>query len=248
MRSFTSDSVTAAELGTTRLETEAGAHRLEWDLTYAGPDTLGGVEISGFTGGVKAPPGEYQVRLTVGDETQTRPITVLPDPRIEGVTQDDYDEQLRLGLAVRDTISRIYDELRRLASARDQLKSIQERASQAGYPSELTSRAESLVTALVEIEEELRQVKNQSGQDMLRFPPKLDTQFLTLYSYVTGVDNYSFGGPEGRPAAGAYTRFDDLNVEWATLRERLEVVLGTDVPAFNAELRQAEVPAVIVPR
>ena len=248
VRSFSGDSATAAELGTPRLETKAGTHRMAWDITYAGPDTLGGVEISGFTGGVKAPPGEYEVRLHVGDQTQTRSLTVLPDPRIAGVTQADYDEQLRLGLAVRDTISRIYGELRKLGSVRDQLKSIKERASEAGYPSEITSRADSLVAALVAIEEELRQVKNQSGQDMLRFPPKLDTQYLTLYSYITGVDNYSFGGPEGRPTEGAYARFDDLNAEWNEIRGQLEAVLTTGIPAFNAELQQADVPAVIVPR
>jgi photosystem II stability/assembly factor-like uncharacterized protein len=248
VRSFTSDSAAAAKLGTQKLETKAGMHRVAWDVTYAGPDTLGGVEVSGFTGGVKAPPGDYQVRLSIGDASQTQSITVLPDPRIRGVTQADYDEQLRLGLAVRDTISSIYDKLRKLGAVRDQLNGIKDRASEAGLSETIVSSAESLIASVTAVEEELRQVKNKSGQDMLRFPPKLDTQYLTLYSYITGVDNYGFGGPEGRPAQGAYDRFDDLNAVWSEVRAQAEDVLGTEVPAFNAELAQANVPAVIVPQ
>jgi photosystem II stability/assembly factor-like uncharacterized protein len=247
-RSFTSDSAASAEQGSERLKIKTGTQRLTWNVTYAGPDTLGGVEISGFSGGVKAPPGDYEVRLGVGDATQTRTLTVLADPRLTDVTQADYDEQLRFGLTVRDTISHIYDRLRMLGSVRDQLKSIKERAKEAGYPESISSAADSIVATLTAVEEELRQVKNQSGQDMLRFPPKLDTQFLTLYSYVTGVDNYGFGGPEGRPTQGAYQRFEDLNVRWREISGRLDAVLATDVPAFNAELSQADVPAVIIRR
>lgn len=102
------------------------------------------------------------------------------------------------------------------------------------------------MSRLTEVEEELRQTRNESGQDMLRHPPKLDTQYLTLYAYVNGIDNYGFGGPEGKPTVGAIARFEDLNREWSALSARLKRTLDEDVAAFNSALERAAVPAVII--
>ena len=247
LRAFTSDSARAKDERLGRLRPAAGLNRVSWDLTYAGPDVLEGEVTPGFHGGVKVAPGTYQVTLAAGGQTQTRSLEVEGDPRLRDVTQEDYEEQTRLALAIRDTASRIYDAVRAIGSVREQLEDVGERATEAGFPAELQARADSLADALTSVEEELRQVKNKSNQDALRYPPKLDSQYLVLYSYVTGVDNYSFGGPEGRPTAGAYERFNDLNQRWAGLRTRLAVLFDDHVPAFNQELARAGVPAVIVP-
>ncbi|MGD8699213.1 MAG: hypothetical protein PVJ43_07980 [Gemmatimonadales bacterium] len=245
VRLFSSDSAVAAAHNEKALEPKRGMNVVPWDLTYAGPDTLGGIEVSGFSGGVKAPPGTYRVSLTHGT-TQERDFNVLADPRLDGhVDADAYVEQFRLSIAVRDTISRIYGSIRQIRDVRNQLTAVAERA---GRDAEAVRQlADSLTATLTAVEEELRQTKNQSGQDMLRYPPKLDTQYLTLYSYVNGVDNYGFGGPEGRPTAGAYERFEDLNREWRTSRSRLDRVLETDVARFNALVQRSGVPAVSIP-
>jgi photosystem II stability/assembly factor-like uncharacterized protein len=247
VRTFTSDSAGAASVGQKPLAAEAGMHRLAWDLTYPGPDTLSGVVIAGWAGGVKTPPGSYQVRLTVGGEIQTRDLTVHKDPRLTDVTQQDFEEQFRVAVAIRDTVSRLYDAARDIRGVKQQLATVRERVTEGGFPEEIAAAADSLVSRLTAAEEELRQVKNESNQDPLRYAPKLDTQYLALYAHVTGVDNYGFGGPEGRPTEGAYQRFEDLNAEWSVLRDRVQAMLQTDVPAFNRMLQDAGVPGVIVP-
>jgi hypothetical protein len=71
-----------------RVTKDVGMNRVAWDLRHS----------SGLT----APPGAYQVRLKVGDVTQTQPFNVLIDPRIaaEGVTvadlQEQYDHNMRM--------------------------------------------------------------------------------------------------------------------------------------------------------
>ena len=212
------------------------------------PITLKKAVISGYEGGVKAPPGTYRVSLTAAGETLARSLEVAADPRQPRVTQEDYEEQYRLAAAIRDTVTRVYDGLRQIRSVREQVASIGERVVKEGYAAELGEHADTLGTRLGAVEDALRQTKNESDQDALRFSPKLDTQYLNLYAYVTGEDNYSFGGPDGRPSAGAYERFEDLNAEWAILRQRLRTVLETDVPAFNEALLRNGVQAVIVPR
>jgi photosystem II stability/assembly factor-like uncharacterized protein len=246
VRVMSSDSTVAAEQNEKTLKAKSGMNSVAWDLTYAGPDTLGGIEISGFVGGVKAPPGAYQVRLTHGT-AQLRDFRVLADPRLEGiVSAEDYAEQFRLSVAVRDTISRIYAVVRQIRDVRDQVKAVAERAGPEAV--EVKQLADSLAAELTRVEEELRQTKNQSGQDMLRYPPKLDTQFLTLYAYVNGVDNYSYGGPEGRPTQGAYELFDDLNRGWTASRIRLEQLLETEVDRFNRLVQRSQIPAVSIPK
>lgn len=247
VRSFSSDSAAASALGQKPIDAKAGMSRMVWDITYPGPDTLSGEVIAGWAGGVKAPPGSYRVRLSVDGQVQTRDLTVRQDPRLTDVTQADFDEQFRLAIAIRDTVSRLYDAARDVRSVTEQVATVRDRVTEGGYGDDLLAAADSLTSRLTAVDEDLRQVKNQSPQDPLRYAPKLDAQYLALYAHVTGVDNYSFGGPEGRPAAGAYTRFEDLNVEWRALRDRLQALLETDAPAFNRMLQDAGVPGVIVP-
>jgi hypothetical protein len=248
VREFTSDSATAEKERIGRMKVKAGMNRLAWDLTYAGPTTLKEAVISGYDGGVKAPPGTYRVSLEAAGESRTSPLVVAADPRQPRVALEDYGEQYRLAAAIRDTVTRVYDGLRQIRSVSEQVTSIGERIVKEGYPAELGELADTVGAKLGAVEDALRQTKNESNQDALRYPPRLDTQYLNLYAYVTGEDNYSFGGPDGRPSAGAYERFEDLNAEWAILRQRLRTVLETDVPAFNEALRRNGVEAVIVPR
>jgi hypothetical protein len=250
IRRFTSDSTAAAEADLPRLEDGAGGHRAVWDLTYPGPDITDDAVVWGYTGGVKAPPGVYRVRLSAGGTTMEREFRVLKDPRLTEVAQEDFDEQFRVATAVRDSVDRVYDALRTIETVQEQVDQALERAEQArasGDLGGLAARADSLEEKLTGVQTSLIQTKNESGQDPIRFPSKLDNQYLELYGFVTGPDGYISGGPEGRPTEGAYTRFEDLNQEWSELRQRLQTILRDDVEAFNRALERLGVPAVTVP-
>jgi len=93
----------------------------------------------------------------------------------------------------------------------------------------------------------MQQTKNQSGQDPIRFPPKLDNQFIELYNYVTGVDGYISGGPEGRPTPGAYERLGDLNRDWASVRGRYLSILQNELARFNEAVERLGLPAIVLP-
>ncbi len=112
-------------------------------------------------------------------------------------------------------------------------------ASEAGYGENLTALADSIASRLTAVEEQLMQTKNESRQDPLNFPPRLDAQLVYLYGIV--------GGADAPPTDGAYERLDDLNAELDGVLAELRSVLDGEVAAFNAALAEAEVPAVIVP-
>jgi photosystem II stability/assembly factor-like uncharacterized protein len=74
--------------------------------------------------GLGAPPGEYQVRLTVGSTTQTRPLTVLIDPRLakEGLTAEDLQEQFRHNMKMMAMVEEVNALVDRVEAAQERLQ------------------------------------------------------------------------------------------------------------------------------
>ncbi len=247
VRTFTTDSTSSAERSERRLTAGRGLNRWNWDLTYANPRVPQGVVVWGYSGGVKAPPGTYTIRLLAGGVTKERTIRVLGDPRID-VAQADYDAQLAAGLTVRDTLDALYDAIRTLRSVREQADAILEKAKSLDQVGTLDTLADSLKSKLASVETDLIQVKSKSGQDPIRFAGRLDNQLVELYGYITGVDGYIAGGPEGRPTRAALERTMDLAAQWTALRNRLDAVLATELAAFNAAVTAAGIPPVAVKR
>ncbi|MFT5435150.1 MAG: photosystem II stability/assembly factor-like uncharacterized protein, partial [Myxococcota bacterium] len=244
-RTYSSDSTVADEHGTSRLETEAGHHRFTWDLLYRGPSFIDGTVIWGYQGGIKAPPGDYTLRLTAGDVVETAALALRPDPRID-VPQADYVAQFDMAVAVKDSLNAVLSAIGDTRSVRDQIGEASSRAEGLDGADRVEALADTITEKLTGVEGDLVQSKNQSGQDPIRFPPRLDNQFVELYNYITGVDGYIAGGAEGRPTQGAYDRFDDLNEQWQSLSARLRNVLESDVVRFNQLMEELGIPAVVV--
>jgi photosystem II stability/assembly factor-like uncharacterized protein len=248
VRAFTSDSARSAQARQTRLPAKQGMHRFNWDLTYAGPRLPDSVVVWGYTGGVKAPPGTYRVRLTSRGVTKERSLSVLADPRLPEVTQPEYEEQLAAGLRVRDTLSGVYDAIRSIRSVREQADAIVARAQDLERAGTLPVLADSLDGKLTVVEDALIQTRSRSGQDPIRFAGRLDNQLSELYGNITGVDGYISGGPEGRLTAAAQARMVELETAWESLRQQLEVILTTDLARFNEAVTQAGIPPIAVRR
>ncbi|MFW6089172.1 MAG: WD40/YVTN/BNR-like repeat-containing protein [Gemmatimonadota bacterium] len=249
VRTFTSDTARHDSPGFDEADAGAGHHRVVWDLTYPGPDDPDDVQIWGFSGGVKAPPGRYLARLSVDGTTLEREFEVLADPRLEGtIAQADYEEQLRVGMAVRDSLDAVWRGVRTARAVQEQVESIEERLREAGMDeARISAQADSLARALTGVETRMTQVRSESGQDPIRFPGQIDNQYAELYGNVTGWDGYISGGAEGRPTEGARRRFQDLNAEWAEISAELERILDEEVAGFNALLMELGIPAIILP-
>ena len=244
VQTYSSDSAASAEWRTSKLETSPGAHRVTWDLKYPGPRPPEGTVLWGYSGGVKAPPGTYTVRLTVNGTVETQEFQVLADPRLTDVSDADYLEQFRVSIAVRDSLNEVYQALENTRALSENIAQAVGRAENVGVGEEVRPLADSITINLGEVEEDLTQTKNQSGQDPIRFAPMLDNQFVGLYEYITADDNYRFGGAEGRPTPGAYELFGDLNGKWNDVNRRLLRIISEDIARLNELLESLGVPAV----
>jgi hypothetical protein len=182
-----------------------------------------------------------------GGGPQENSLEVLADPRVPQVSAADYQEQFRVAMEIRDSITAVTRAIETLSAIREQVGAVVKKADAAGQAATLKPLADTLETKSKAVHEEMQQTKNQSGQDPIRFPPRLDNQWVELYNNVTGTDGYISGGPEGRPLPGALERLRDLNVDWAAVRARYEAILQNELVRFNQAVERLGLPAVVLP-
>jgi photosystem II stability/assembly factor-like uncharacterized protein len=211
----------------------AGINTISWDLRY--PNAIGFPGMILWGGGLTGPaaaPGTYRVKLTVDGATQTQPLLVKRNPLFQA-TDADLRAQFDLAIQIRDKVTEanqaVIDIRRMKADVADRLGKSSDAA--------LRTRGDALTKALSAVEEEIYQVRNQSGQDPLNFPIKVNNRLASL---LTGVVNDG----DGRPNANVYAIFTDLVAELRVQTTRLSRVLGAELAAFNAEARRAGVEPI----
>jgi photosystem II stability/assembly factor-like uncharacterized protein len=238
IRSFSNDPT--KHRGEPTLAASAGMNRFVWDFRHKGlvrPE--GAVVYLGYSGGATAVPGDYQVRLTVGDWSQTQQFELLKDPRNQDVTDADLAEQFELSVRVRSRLAEAYDAMNTIRTVREQVVSVAEIAQEAGYGEELGQVGDSISDKLTAVETVLINTKIESNQDPINFPPLLDNQLGYLYRYV--VSAY------GKPTQAAYGRLEELEGQLAAQVAVLSQVLDEDLARFNQMLSDAGAPGIVVP-
>ena len=212
----------------------AGSHRVKWDLRYPGATVFPGMVLRSAAPemGPLAPPGRYQVRLTVDGQSQTRDLLIVKDPRLKDVTQADFDEQFALTVQIRDKTSAANEAVLRI---RDLKKQMLERAG-AARDQAITTAAESLSGKLSAIEEQIYQVKNESEKDVFNYPIRLNNRLAALMRVAQNS--------EARPTDQTSTVFKELSEELDTQIRALDGVVRTDLARFNTLLVARRLEAV----
>jgi hypothetical protein len=224
-----------------RVAAAAGLNRFVWNLRYPEARRVpGDVTTERLVTGPLIPPGRYQVQLTVDGQTSTATFELVKDPRTPA-TQADFDAQCALLLQIRDKLSVTHDAINQLRDIRQQVDSWQQRLQQAAVTSASTDALHQAARALQEklsaIEEELIQQHAESPLDGLRLPSRLNAKLAALTSVVASADAV--------PTQQSYEVLQDLSARIDQQLERLYAILDTDVPAFNTQLREAAVPAIL---
>ena len=221
---------------------KAGMNRLEWDLDYLAPDLIreSVMSLTRASAGPRAAPGIYTVELDVDGEKRTQNLEVRKDPRWEASDQD-LRKQFALARSVLEELNRSHAAIRRIRSVREQVEDLLGRARSAGLEDvkRLEQASEGLLERLTSIEEALIQTRNESGQDPLNFPPRIDNQIAYLFGVVNGQD--------ALPTEGSYQRYEDLKGELSEILERLERVLTPGVRDFNRQAGKAGMSGVLLP-
>ena len=224
--------------GQPRVTTDVGLNRFVWNLRYADATRFPGMILwGGDLRGPRVVPGSYQVRLTVDGKTMTETLEVKPDPRLT-TTPADYAKQLEFGLKIRDKVTETHNAIIQIRDVRKQVDDLLKRvAGQPGFKV-INDSASALKKNLTAVEESLYQTKNQSSQDPLNFPIRLNDKLASLTGVLSSADT--------APTEQTYAVYEELVVQVDAQLARLDQIMKTDVPAFNQLVRDQNIPAVTV--
>ena len=193
----------------------------------------------GFGGGgtaVLQPPGTYTVTLSVGGEdVGSQQLTVRKDPNSEGSLAD-IQAQTALVEEIVAEMENAAAMVNQIELVRRQLYDLKPVLSESGEAEDLISGADELDAKLIEVEEQLLQLKN-TGPDGVRWPAMMVDRLRYLIGNVSTAD-----------FAPTDQHREVLEVLRGQLREagaELDALLEADVAAFNRMLQERGVAPVM---
>ena len=217
---------------------QSGMNRFVWDMRYPDASKVPGDKTTAdAVTGPLAPPGSYQVTITVGDETQAQPFNILKDPRVK-TSQEDLETQFDLLIRLRDRLSETHDSVLKIRGIKRQVDEWVKRAKESSAAESVISGGKSLNEKLESVERELIQVDYKGARDMLNLPPKMNQKLVELINFVGAAD---YGPPKQ-----AYDVSADFSGRLDPLFGQLQEVIDKDVSEFENLIAELEIPAVVV--
>ena len=219
-----------------KLEPKAGLNRFIWDLQYPDAEDFPGMILwGGSVRGPEAPPGEYLVRLTVGEATQTQTVQLLGDPRAEA-SDADYQAQFEFLISVRDKLSEAHKAIQKIRKIRKSVETVTKPLKGKEDYKDVVEAGKALEETVTAIEEALYQTKNQSRQDPLNFPIRLNNKLAAVGS-LASRGNY-------KPTAQMISVRDEVTAAIDEELAKFGQVLEKDVPEFNKLVAEKQIPAI----
>lgn len=220
-----------------QVNAKAGINQFDWNMRYDDAESFDGLIMwAGSVRGPRAVPGAYKARLIVGDDSTTVNFRINPDPRSESSIAD-LEEQFTFLIEVRDKLTETHKAIKQIRSLRKQVNDVLERVpSDYADADTLKGFAKHILDGMKEVEEALYQTKNQSGQDPLNFPIRLNNK-LAAVGGVASSGNF-------RPTDQAYGVRDELVQqidEWLT---KLADITSFQMNKFEEMVQDVKLPAI----
>jgi photosystem II stability/assembly factor-like uncharacterized protein len=225
------------------LPKEPGLHRVHWNLQHKGATRIKGAkaDMGDPTLGFMVIPGFYTARLQVDGKIATARFEVRPDARVS-LTANEWQEQEKFVLGVRDEVSRLAQLVMRLQNVRKQLRERNEALKDSADARSLVEEAQKLISRIDALEERLHNPKAQVAYDILaqRGGAKLYSRMILLYAFALDGD--------GVPTQGQREVFADQSREFKELDAEWNRIVIEDLAGLNRKADGLKVPHVVLPR
>jgi photosystem II stability/assembly factor-like uncharacterized protein len=226
------------------LAVEPGLNRAAWDLRYEGAKWVPGARIdTGDPGaGPLVLPGDYTVRLTVGDRSLTQPLRVDPDPR-STASRSDLEAQLAFALEVRDRLTRIADMVETIRGVRTQFEDRGTRIAADPRAAQLVVLGDQLNARLDAVEQALHNPDAEVDYDILAGRDGGTKLYSRLSWLFIGADDH-----DGPPTQGMREVAAELAAELAAEQAKLDTLLRDDLARLNTLAAELGVGFVTAPQ
>ena len=216
---------------------KGGMNRFAWDLRYDDPVQSPGAFYTGNAPrGALAPPGEYQVRLTANEKSQTAPLQLAMDPRLKGA-EAGIRQSFDLSMKVNGRISQLHTAINEIRDTKTQIESLHKRFGANERLGPALASADEMGRKMSGIEGKLIQVSMKSSEGNLVYPNQLNEDFYT-FSRVIEAD-VAPTQPQEEVFQVLDSRLEEQLKAWAEIKTN-------DVPRINELIKQADLPALTV--
>jgi len=212
------------------LSKSKGMNRASWDLTHEGATEIpGSVNDAGrMNHGPMVVPGEYRLRLTVGNKIYEQLFTVLQDPRSDAPLEN-LRAQNAFVLALRDRVSAIAEDAIRIRDIREQLDAHEFRLGDKLAAARLLELGREAKTALREVDLKLYSPDAIVLYDVLA-GREGGAQLYSRYGWLYGL-SMDHNGP---PTQGMTEVDSDLLLLYEEAKAELERIIAEDIAQINA--------------
>ncbi len=225
-----------------QIKAAAGLNRFLWDMRYQSASHVPDYYLWEYKDGALGPlavPGKYEVRLIVDGKSQTEPLEVKLDPRVN-VSQADLQKQFDLLLQIRDELSRVYDTVNQIQDVREQLNGLKKRLADNDTNKPVVTAATELDQKLLAVRDDLVQLKIKANEDSLVYPQRVDSK-LAFLALIVGDST------DSAPNEPAYQEYEKLKKQadealshWAELQK-------TGLASFQKMMAGQNIQAIVVP-
>jgi len=223
------------------IKPEAGLNRFVWDLRYDKAHRVPGYYLWEYGSGARGPvavPGQYQVRLTVGSESQTAPLELKLDPRVK-VSQADLEQQFNMQMALHEELNNVYDAVNQIQDVRAQVAGLKRRMPENASTKPIASSADELERKLVAVRDDLLNLTISASEDSLAYPPQLDARLAFLAMDIESADS--------APTEAEQMEFEKLKRQCAEMLGRWDDLQRRDLADFRKLTSENNLSSVVVP-
>ena len=219
------------------LPVKKGMNRFVWDLKRDDMTKVPKLFKFGNLRGYRMSPGDYQVRMTLGEFSSTHPLEIVSDPRSQ-VKPENFKQQQTILASIWTTINDMHESVTQMRQVRSQVGDLVKRTEEHEQAESVATVAKVLNTKISDWEKQIVQPKQKTFQDVINFPNKLNAQMIYLLGAIDEADP--------PVTMGAQKRFDHLQSQWGDLKGAMNEILREDLPAFNEVFKSKNIPAVFV--
>ena len=217
---------------------KAGTNRFVWNMQYKDAKSFEGMIMWwGSTTGPKAVPGTYKVRMVVGKDSMEQEFELLKDPR-SSASQAELQAQFDLQMKVRDKLTETHEAIIAIRDARTQIKAFTNRVKDQDNMEDILEQAKALSKSMTSVEQALYQTKNQSRQDPLNYPIRLNNKLAHLGSLTSMGDN--------PPTAQALEYYEEVSAKINEQLAKWGQIQKNEIPDFNQAVKEKQIDLIQV--
>lgn len=224
-----------------KLAVKAGLNKFVWDFTHDGADTIPGAKVDAGNPGMGIPvtPGKYTAKLTVGKESLTAVLEVLPDPRLDSKSYAGGQEAL--ALKVRDQIQSLTETVQKIRSLQKQIALRKDLFKENADTKDLLKAEAEYGKKLAAVEEKLHNPKAKIVYDI--FAARGGAMLYSQLTWLLG--NVTDG--EGAPTKPQLELAEELTKQLNAGLTEFEKLATDEFKKLGEAAKKAGVPELYLP-